>query len=145
MNYNLSKRRCASKSVVQFRDTVTQAREKACVPCFGRSLGSSQPSPSASILVFTLISNNSKLFMPSSHLKWPLMPEMPEVSWSLEKICSDCRTTWERWRMWEFLGCELDSSFMVCATVPEIITPKRRVGPLPLAKTCTNAPPYTGA
>lgn len=33
---------------------------------------------------------------------------------------------------------------MVCATVPEIINPKRRVGPLPLAKHCTNAPLHVG-
>lgn len=142
MNYNLSKRLCASKSVVQFRDTVRQAREEAYVPCFGRSLGSSQPSPSISILVLTLISKNFKLFMYSSDLKWLLMPEVPVASWSLEKICSDCWRTWERQRMWEFLGCELDSIFMVCATVSDTIIPKRRVGPLPLTKPCTNAPSY---
>lgn len=34
---------------------------------------------------------------------------------------------------------------MVCATVPEIMNPKRRVEPLPLEKRCTNAPLHIGA
>lgn len=47
--------------------------------------------------------------------------------------------------MRELLRCDLDRNFMVCATAPEIINPKMRVGPLPLAKCCTNAPLHVGA
>lgn len=76
----ISPRDCVSKFVVQFREIVRQTREVTCVPCFGRSLGSSQPSPSTAVLVFTPISTTLKLPTSFSDLQWPLMLEAPEVS-----------------------------------------------------------------